>query len=139
MSWYINSKPTDNGHYGNPQSNSREDSLELPDELLSAYIDTMGFATLDVDGGVVTALAINQAAYDAYQEEHRPVELTPAEKREQAYNEDACIELGGEMITVTAAATLWQYYAAEGNEKADELQALIAAAKAAIREQYPDE
>lgn len=66
-------------------------------------------------------------------------ELTPAELREQAYNTEAIIEWDGKYITVTEAATLWQYYAAEGSEKATELTALIAAAKATIREQYPDE
>ena len=60
--------------------------------------------------------------------------------REEAYNTQAIIEWHGEMLTVTKAAQLWQYYAAEGNTaKMDELTALIAAAKQAIREQYPDE
>ena len=45
----------------------------------------------------------------------------------------------GEMITVTAASQLWQYYASEGSEKVTELQTLIAAAKAKIRGEYPDE
>jgi hypothetical protein len=70
-----------------------------------------------------------------------PVEPTPTptEQRENAYNTDPVIEWGGEMLTVTQAATMWQYYAAEGSEKASELQGLIAAAKQTIREQYPDE
>ena len=69
-----------------------------------------------------------------------PRELTPAEKREQAYNTVACVEWDGNMLTVTQAAQQWAYYAAEGRtDKTDELTALIAAAKAAIREQYPDE
>lgn len=62
----------------------------------------------------------------------------PAEKREDAYNQEAVIEWDGERLTVTAAAQLWQYYAAEGNGKAAELQVLIVAAKQAIRERYPD-
>lgn len=69
-----------------------------------------------------------------------PRELTPAEKRELAYNTVACIEWDGTMLTVTQEAQQWAYYAAEGNTaKTDTLTELIAAAKQAIREQYPDE
>lgn len=65
--------------------------------------------------------------------------LTPSEQREAAYNTQAAIEWDGDMLTVTQAAQLWQYYAAEGDfEKTDELTAQIAAAKQTIREQYPD-
>ena len=65
--------------------------------------------------------------------------ITQAEKRETTYNTDEIIEWDNKMITVTAASQLWQYYAAEGNEKAEELHVLIAAAKDSIRKQYPDE
>lgn len=69
-----------------------------------------------------------------------PEKLTPAKQRENAYDTQAIIELDGEMLTVTKASQKWQYYAAEGNTaKTDELTALIAEAKAKIREQYPDE
>ena len=65
--------------------------------------------------------------------------ITPAQQREEAYNTQAVIEWGGDMLTVTQAAQLWQYYAAEGDfEKTDELTGQIAAAKQMIREQYPD-
>ena len=64
---------------------------------------------------------------------------TPAEQRENAYNTETITPWGGDMLTVTAAAQLWQYYAAEGSYKAEELQTLIAAAKAEIRAKYPDE
>ena len=65
---------------------------------------------------------------------------TPSQLREEAYNTQAIISFGGEMLTVTESSQKWQYYAAEGNtEKTDELTALIAEAKASIREQYPDE
>ena len=64
-------------------------------------------------------------------------ELSPAEQREMTYNTDQTIPWGGSMLTVTEAK--WQYYAAEGNTaKMDALTALIAAAKASIREKYPD-
>ena len=69
-----------------------------------------------------------------------PKELSPAEKRELAYNTAACIDWDGSMLTVTQAAQQWAYYAAEGNtEKTDALTALIAAEKQSIRGQYPDE
>ena len=65
---------------------------------------------------------------------------TPAQLREEAYNTQAIISFGGEMLTVTQASQKWQYYAAEGNTaKTDALTALIAEAKETIREQYPDE
>ena len=68
-----------------------------------------------------------------------PPTPAPAKQREEAYNTQAIIEWDGTRLTVTQAAQLWQYYAAEGSTKADELQALIAAAKETIRKQYPDE
>jgi hypothetical protein len=64
--------------------------------------------------------------------------LTPSEQREEAYNTARIIPWEGGTITVTEAAQLWQYYAAEGNMKAYDLQALIAKAKSEIRAQYPD-
>ena len=66
------------------------------------------------------------------------IELTPAEQRENAYNTERIIDWYGDMLTVTEAATLWNYYAAEGNAKATELTTLIAAAKETIRAKYPD-
>lgn len=66
-------------------------------------------------------------------------DTTPTQQREKAYNTQPIIEWEGQTLTVTQAAQKWQYYAAEGSARADELQALIAAAKQTIREQYPDE
>lgn len=62
-----------------------------------------------------------------------------SELREEAYNTEPVIEWDGSNLTVTEASILWQYYAAEGNDKAGELQKLIASAKADIREKFPDE
>lgn len=64
---------------------------------------------------------------------------TPTQRREEAYNTQPIVEWDGEKLTVTQAAQKWQYYAAEGSTKADELQVLIATAKQTIREQHPDE
>lgn len=67
---YIKSTPNADGNYGNPHNPGNPGDFALPDELLSAYIGTMGFATLKVDDGAVTAVEVNRAAYDAYQAEH---------------------------------------------------------------------
>ena len=69
-----------------------------------------------------------------------PETPSPTKQREEAYNTQAIISFGVEMLTVTQASQKWQYYAAEGNTaKTDELTALISEAKASIREQYPDD
>lgn len=68
-----------------------------------------------------------------------PEPLTPEQQRENAYNTAQVISWNNELLTVTQAALHWQYYAAEGSTKADELRVLIAAAKADIRAQFPDD
>ena len=66
-------------------------------------------------------------------------EMTPTEQRERAYDTELCVVWGSDMLTVTQAAQQWVYYAAEGRtDKTGTLTALIAAAKAEIREKYPD-
>ena len=85
---------------------------------------------------------IDEGVGDKYlhaQHNYFAVLLRPSEQRETAYNTEPCITWEDKMITVTQAATLWAYYSAEGNTtKAGQLQTLIAAAKSAIRAQYPD-
>lgn len=75
--YYINDTPTENGNYGNPQSSPGEGRLALPDELLSDYIDSMGFVELTTEDGIVTAVSRNEEAYAAYIDEH-PVTPEPA-------------------------------------------------------------
>lgn len=65
-------------------------------------------------------------------------QIPPSQLREEAYNTRQIIAWENDMITITQAAQLWQYYAAEGSPKATELTTLIAESKAAIRNQYPD-
>ena len=80
--------------------------------------------------------------YDEYSGTFSPIDapdLTPAKKREQAYNFETIVKWEGAEITVTEAADRWKYYAAEGSEKAAELTALIKDAKASIRAMFPDE
>ena len=79
---------------------------------------------------------IEKLCVDVEEEQSPP----PAQLREEAYNTQAIISFGSEMLTVTQASQKWQYYAAEGNtDKTDKLTVLIAEAKASIREQFPDE
>lgn len=66
------------------------------------------------------------------------VPIPPSELREKAYETEHNIEWGGDMLTVDEANKLWAAYSAEGNSRAADLGALIAAAKAEIRERYPD-
>lgn len=67
-----------------------------------------------------------------------PKTKTPSELREEAYNTEKLIDFNNQSLTVTEASQLWQYYAAEGSDKANELQVLISNAKSSIREKYPD-
>ena len=89
-----------------------------------------------VDGQIVRAWTETEPPEPETETVPIPIELTPAEKRELAYNTVSCIEWDGSMLTVTQAAQQWAYYAAEGRtDKTDTLTALIAAAKQNIREQ----
>ena len=61
----------DGKNLGNPMSQTFDGCVVLPDELLSAYLDTKGFCTVTVDeDNVVTAVAVNQDALNAYDAEH---------------------------------------------------------------------
>ena len=102
----------------------------IPDGI--AIPDTFPFVNIEVDGQTVTAMTAGIVP--------EPEIPLPSKQREEAYNTQAIISFGGEILTVTQASQKWQYYAAEGNTaKMDELTALIAEAKASIREQFPDE
>lgn len=67
------------------------------------------------------------------------IPYTPRELRERAYETEKVITFEDELMTVDEANKRWQEYQAENNTKSSELTALIAAAKAAVRERYPDE
>lgn len=64
--YYIQPESNESGSYGNPITPGWSGALALPDELLSAYIDSMGFVTLTVKDGVVTSVKRNEEAYQAY-------------------------------------------------------------------------
>lgn len=84
----------------------------------------------------VIAIYTEQTGYTAepVPVEDVSIEETPSQQRENAYNTDKLIPWNDDTLTVTEAAKLWSYYAAEGDtDTAAELTALIAEAKAAIR------
>lgn len=99
----------------------------IPDDMVC---ENFPFGEIEVSDGVVTKWTPGEIPAD-------PVP-TAEEQREIAYNTEPCVEWENEMITVTHAAQLWNYYAAEGSERATQLTTLIAAAKAEIRERIHD-
>ncbi len=66
-------------------------------------------------------------------------DLTPAQQREHEYETNPLVEWEGENITVDQANLVYLQYLAEGSQKAEEIQTLIATAKESIRQMYPDE
>ena len=61
----------DGENLGNPTSLPFDGCVVLPDDLLSAYLDTKGFCTVTVDeDGVVTAVTANQDVLNAYDKEY---------------------------------------------------------------------
>lgn len=136
--FYILGTPSNNGYYGTPDTSmSSMKSLALPMDLLQDYLDAKGFVIVEVSDGVVTSLVTNADAYATYQDSIA-MQKSAAQLREEAYDADAIIDWHDEYITVTKAALLWQYYAAEGNDVITaELTTKIAEAKASIRDRYP--
>lgn len=79
--YYINSTPNSTGNHGNPMGQPFPGCVNLPDDLLSPYIDARGFVNLTMDGNTVTAVETNQEALGAYLEEYpdNPVEPQPSD------------------------------------------------------------
>lgn len=86
---YISKQPNEGGYYGNPQSYKFDGSLQLPDELLSAYIEANGFVTLTVDGDTITRVEKNEAAWDAWNAAQPPVDLDGLRAAKQEQNKAA--------------------------------------------------
>lgn len=117
-----------NGAHRNQTASACPDGWAIiPDDM---GCENFPFGSVTVVDGVVT--------------EWTPGEIPPEpqqsaeEQRETAYNTEQVIPWEDKLITVTAAAQLWQYYAAEGSEIATQLTALIAAAKEEIRSRIHD-
>lgn len=127
----------DGGHGLQSQSGRKECWLEgwiaVPAEMAAGINETCGYCDLDIVDGVLVGFTPREIPV-------RPDTRTPAQKREEAYNTLSIVEWNGEQITVTAAAQLWEYYAAEGaSAETAALTEEISAAKATIRERYPEE
>lgn len=80
--YYINQAADTSGNHGNPVSHQTEGMVALPESLLTAYIETRGFANITVEDSTITAIAVNQEALDAYLADHPdvPQEDTPTEE-----------------------------------------------------------
>lgn len=101
---YISKQPNESGYYGNPQSYKFDGSLQLRDELLSAYMEANGFVTLTVDGDTITRVEKNEATWDAWKATllPQPSELEQAkqnkilslcESNDKAINEGTAVVL----------------------------------------------
>ena len=64
---YINNQPNEIGNYGNPSSNYTEGKVALSESYLNDYISAKGFVNVTIKDGIVTAVEINQEAYDDYE------------------------------------------------------------------------
>lgn len=123
----------ENGSHRNQESgyfneeNCPEGWAVIPDDM---ECENYPFGSITVKGNVVKKWVPVEIPL--------PPEPTNEEKREMAYNTEKVIEWDNSLITVTHAAQLWQYYAAEGSEKATQLTALISSAKSEIRERIHD-
>lgn len=70
---------------------------------------------------------------------YKPSEPTNKEKREQAYETQACVEYDGRILTIDEANKLYLAYMAEGKtERAQNLSIIISVAKSSIRVRFPD-
>lgn len=88
--YYINSTPNTSGNYGNPMGQPFSGCRNLPDELLSTYIEARGFVTLTTDGDTVTEVETNQDALEAYLALNpEPDVLTEAKDAKQEENKTA--------------------------------------------------
>lgn len=103
----------------------------IPDALVTENFPFGDITTAEINGVMTVTSWIPRETPSA----HSPA---PAEQRQQSYSSEAIIEWNDSMMTVNEATTQWQYYAAEGSSKADELQAKIVSAKADIRARFPD-
>lgn len=64
--YYISSQPNEFGNYGNPMQNFFNECYNLPDNLLTPYIEARGFVNFTLDDNTVTAIETNQEALGAY-------------------------------------------------------------------------
>lgn len=127
------------GDYGINDGPQRGTAIVTFFNVTNAQGDKAPYSIVVPTSGVLDELEAQiEANYAQYAARALEEDNDHARLREWFYNTEKAILFDGETLTVTEAAQLWQYYAAENNEKAAELTALIMAAKAAIRERYPN-
>lgn len=100
--YYINLTPNTSGNHGNPMNTPFPNSVALPDELLTPYIEARGFVTLTLDGNTVTSVETNQEALDAYLAENPDTDpvTTPTLEERTAALESAMLSMMGVNIDV---------------------------------------
>lgn len=76
-------------NYGALMSDPFPDCLKLPDELLSAYMESNGFVTLTVDGDTITRVEKNEAAWNAWNAVQPPIDLDALRTAKQEQNKQA--------------------------------------------------
>lgn len=79
---YIYEQADQSGNHGPIHHQHMPGTVELPDALVQTYLDNMGFVSIEIKEGVVTALEPNAEALDAYLAEHpdTPNEPQPTEQ-----------------------------------------------------------
>ena len=106
--YYINKTPNENGNYGNPRMQWFQDSLALPDDLLSGYLAAKGFVTLtvgtDEQEDIITSLSTAQEMLDTYNTDHPETEpekeTTVADLEEENKLLKAQVELQSQQQTM---------------------------------------
>lgn len=105
--YFIKSEPSPIGNHGNPMGQAFPGCACLPDGLLGDYLATKGFATLTIEDDMVTDVAVNRDALDAYQTANGVNDLSTAITDKVAEISTACnttivngidLTLGGEML-----------------------------------------
>ena len=82
--YYINAQANASGNYGNPMGQPFADSVVLPDDLLSDYINAKGFVIPSIENGSVKSMEVNQEALAAYEDANQPdLSVLKAEKAEE--------------------------------------------------------
>ncbi len=101
--YYIN--PT-GPYHGNPMGQPFPGCVQLPDDLLGDYLAAMGFVALTLNGNIVTALAVDQDALDAYQLASQP-DISAVRAEKLSMISDACRStiLAGIDVPMSSGAT----------------------------------
>ena len=125
-------EPNENGSHNNQTASFCPDGYAiLPDYLIPEHFP---FFTIDkIEEGIITELTDGTFP---------PVEISPEQRREKAYETESIIEYNNEMITVDAARAICMEYAYENTDRAKQIVAelieKITEAKETIRRREAD-